>query len=86
MDVVAVEEVAVLGVRGTAVCGVVGKTAVAGSSLPSFRRRRSSLVCRCMSSGASEEDPDAVEGALEMMEGATESTEPRWWYVDMGES
>jgi hypothetical protein len=41
-----VVEVAVLGVRGTAVRGVVQKTAVAGTSSPSLRRRRSSLVRR----------------------------------------
>ena len=70
-------DVAVLGVRGTAVRGVVGKTAVAGTSFPSLWRRRSSLVRRSV------EDPDAVE-ELEMIEGAMESTEPRWWYVDMG--
>ena len=73
-----VEVEAVLGVRGTAVRGVVGKTAVAGTSSPSLRRRRSSLARRWMESEASEqEEPDAVEGALEMMEGATESTEAR---------
>lgn len=78
--------VEVLGVRGRAVRGVVGKTAVAGTSSPSLRRRRSSLARRWVESeGASEvEEPDAVEGALEMIEGATESTEPRWWYVGMG--
>ena len=65
-----------LGVRGAAVWGVVGKAAVAGTSSPSFRRSRSSLARRCeISDGASE--PDAVEGALDIMEGATESTDPQ---------
>ena len=69
-----------LGVRGAAVWGVVGKAAVAGTSPPSFRRCRSSLARRCeISDGASEVDePDAVEGALDTMEGATESTDPRF--------
>ena len=68
-----------LGVRGAAVWGVVGKAAVAGTSSPSFRRSRSSLARRCeVSDGASEVDgPDAVKGALDIMEGAMESTDPR---------
>ena len=69
-----------LGVRGAAVWGVAEKVAVAGTSSPSFRRSRSSFARRCeISDGASEVDePDAVEGALDIMEGATESTDPRY--------
>lgn len=63
---------AVLGVSGagTAVRGVVGKTAVAGTSWPSLRRRRSSLVRRWVASvgGSDVEDPDADEGATERTE------------------
>ena len=68
-----------LGVRGAAVWGVVRKAAVAGTSSPSFRRSRSSFARRCeISDGASEVDePDAAEAALDIMEGATESTDPR---------
>lgn len=60
--------------------GVVGKMAVAGTSGPSLRRRRSSLARRWVASvgGASgREGPDGDEGALDTMEGATESTEPQ---------
>ena len=68
-----------LGVRGAAVWGVMGKVAVAGTSPPSFRRCRSSLARRCeISDGGSEVDePDAVEGALDIMDGEMESTDPR---------
>lgn len=83
-------DVAVLGVRGTAAgmkavevkTAVGGKTAVAGTSSPSLRRRCSSLVRRWAGSdGSEQEEPDAVEGALEMIDGAMESTDPRWWCV-----
>ena len=64
------DEVDALGVRGAAVRGVVGKTAVVGTSSPSLRRSRSSLARRwVMSDGAS-------GGALDTIEGASESTEP----------
>lgn len=67
------EEEEVDGVDGVGVRGVVAKTAVAGTSFPSFRRRRSSLARRSEDVSEGKLAVDVVDGVLD----STESTEVR---------